>query len=187
MVRNCAVLIAVGINASNQRDILGVAVSLSEAEVHWRQFLQGLLKRGLHGVKLLISDAHSGLQSAIQATMTGTAWQRCQFHLQQNAQQYITKQSEKEKVANDIRNILTAADQHEAARLLKIFAAKYRDIMPKLASWAEENIPQGLVIFTLGLCSFNRKRLRTSNVLERLNRTIKKRTNVFADEMKTHW
>jgi putative transposase len=178
VVRSCAVLIAVGINGKNQRDILGVAVSLSEAEVHWRQFLQGLLKRGLHGVQLLISDAHAGLQSAIQATMTGTAWQRCQFHLQQNAQQYITKRSEKEKIAGEIRNILTASDQHEANRLLKLFVEKYRDIMPKLASWAENNIPQGLVIFTLGLCEFNRKRLRTSNVLERLNRTIKKRTNV---------
>jgi putative transposase len=178
VVRSCAVLIAVGINGKNQRDILGVAVSLSEAAVHWRQFLQGLLKRGLHGVQLLISDAHAGLQSAIQATMTGTAWQRCQFHLQQNAQQYITKRSEKEKIAGEIRNILTASDQHEANRLLKLFVEKYRDIMPKLASWAENNIPQGLVIFTLGLCEFNRKRLRTSNVLERLNRTIKKRTNV---------
>ena len=148
IVRNCAVLIAVGISSDNQRDILGIAVSLSEAEVHWRQ--------------LLISDAHAGLQAAIQATMTGTAWQRCQFHLQQNAQQYITKRNEKEKVAGEIRNILTATGQHESNRLLKLFVEKYRDIMPKLASWAEDNISQGLVIFTLGLSLFNRKRLRTS-------------------------
>ena len=68
-----------------KRSILGVSVSLSEAEIHWRAFLDGLIERGLHGVQLIISDDHQGLRRARQAVFTGVPWQRCQFHLQQNA------------------------------------------------------------------------------------------------------
>ena len=87
LVRRCAVLIAVGIRASDgKRTILGVSVSLSEAEVHWRDFLRGLKQRGLELPKSITSDAHEGLRAALGTVFAASPWQRCQFHLQQNAQ-----------------------------------------------------------------------------------------------------
>jgi len=85
-VQSCAVFTAIGIDTDGRREIIGVSVSLSEAEVHWREFLKSLLNRGLHGVRLITSDAHSGLKAARQSLFNGVRWQRCQFHLQQNAQ-----------------------------------------------------------------------------------------------------
>src|SRR3954447_21094742 len=79
-VRSCAVLVAIGIDAEGKRSILGVSVSLSEAEAHWRDFLGSLQARGLHGVKLVTSDAHAGLKEALAARLTGVPRQRCQFH-----------------------------------------------------------------------------------------------------------
>ena len=84
-VRSCAVLVAIGIDPQGKRSVLGVSVSLSEAEVHWRDFLASLAARGLHGVKLVVSDAHGGLKPALDARLTGVPWQRCQFHLMKNA------------------------------------------------------------------------------------------------------
>ena len=80
-VRSCAVLVAIGIDTAGKRSILGVSVSLSEAEAHWRDFLAGLQGRGLHGVRLVVSDAHAGLKPALDARLTGVPWQRCQFHI----------------------------------------------------------------------------------------------------------
>lgn len=81
----CAVFIAVGVHSDGKREILGVSTSLSEAEVHWRTFLESLLKRGLIGVKLLISDDHTGLQAARQKVFGSIPYQRCPFHRHQNA------------------------------------------------------------------------------------------------------
>jgi transposase-like protein len=81
-VRDAAVLIASGVDRSGKRQILGVSVSLSEQEVHWRTFLQGLVARGLSGVQLIVSDDHAGLKAARRAVFGGIPWQRCQFHLQ---------------------------------------------------------------------------------------------------------
>src|SRR5215207_8823404 len=84
---DCAVLLAYGVDATGQRSILGVSVALSEAEIHWRDFLASLQERGLHGVEFIVSDDHAGLQAARRARFPGVPWQRCQFHLQQNALQ----------------------------------------------------------------------------------------------------
>ena len=84
-VISCAVLSAIGIRDDGKRSILGVSVSLSEAEVHWREFLEQLQNRGLHGTKLIVSDDHAGLKAAREARFPGVLWQRCQFHLQRNA------------------------------------------------------------------------------------------------------
>jgi len=92
-VIDCAVLIAIGITPQGKRSILGVSVSLSEAEVHWREFLQSLQDRGLHGVRYIVSDDHAGLKEARKARLAGVPWQRCQFHLQQNAMKYVPKAS----------------------------------------------------------------------------------------------
>ena len=171
-----ALLIAVGIDVDGMRTVLGVSVSLSEAEVHWRDFLQGLVKRGLHGIKLITSDDHVGLKAARQAVFSGVAWQRCQFHLQQNATAYVPRLEMRPRVAADIRAIFNAQDLEEAERLLAKTVEAYRESAPKLATWMEESIPEGLAVFALPLS--HRRLLRTSNMLERLNREIKRRTRV---------
>jgi putative transposase len=175
-VRDCAVLIAIGIQPSGHRSVLGVSVSLSEAEVHWREFLVSLKQRGLHGVKLIASDAHEGLKAARQATFAGVPWQRCQFHLSQNAMQHTPKVELRKQVGDDIRNIFTARNAHDATEELCRFVERYKDTAPKLAAWAEANIPEGLTIF--GLPAEHRKRMRTTNMLERQNRELKRRTRV---------
>lgn len=90
-MRDAVILIAVGVNQAGKRHILGVSVSLSEAEVHWRHFLHSLVEPGLRGLQLITADAHTGLKAARQAVFGGVPWQRCHFHLQQNARSYITR------------------------------------------------------------------------------------------------
>ena len=156
--------------------ILGVSVSLSESEVHWRSFFESLVKRGLHGIELIISDAHSGLKAARKSVFPSVPWQRCQFHLQQNAQGYVPKQSMKQAVANDIKAMFTAPNLDEAQRLLQLTTEKYREKAPLLSAWMEENIPEGLTIFNFPQEHW--KKLRTSNLAERVNKEIKRRTKI---------
>ena len=175
-VLDAAVLIACGVGADGHRDVLGCSVSLSEAEVHWRAFLSDLKDRGLHGVQLIVSDAHEGLQAARKAVFPSVPWQRCHFHLQQNAGQYVPNMAMRAPVAADIRSIFTAPDQDEAEHLLEKFVKKYEKKAPKLASWAEDNLPQGFSVFRLP--PSHRRRMRTTNLVERLNEEIRRRTRV---------
>lgn len=177
VVRDCATLIAHGIRRDDgKRMILGVSCALSEAEVHWRGFLAGLKERGIGIPDLVTSDAHSGLKAALKASLNGTPWQRCQFHLQQNAQEYVTKQHLKGKVASDIKVIFNADDRAHAEERLKDFVKTYGESQPRLAAWAEENLPEGFAVFAFP--EAHRKRLRTSNACENVNGQIKKRTRV---------
>ncbi len=177
VVRDCATLIAIGVRRDNgKRMVLGVSCALSEAEVHWRNFLNSIRERGIGIPDLITSDAHTGLQAALKGTLSATPWQRCQFHLQQNAQQYITKQELKSKVAADIRAIFNADDRAHAEARLATFITTYSETQPKLAEWAETNIPEGFTIFSLP--EAHRKKTRTSNACETLNSQIKRRTRV---------
>jgi transposase-like protein len=175
-VVSCAVLVATGVLADGRRSVLGVSVALSEAEVHWREFLSSLIERGLHGIKLVVSDAHEGLRKALAAVLPSVPWQRCQFHLQQNAGHYVPRVSMRKEVADAIRAIFNAPDRPEAERLLGKMCAQYRESAPRLVAWAEENIPEGLAVFQIP--ASHRRRLRTTNGLERLNKEIKRRTRV---------
>lgn len=175
-VQSCAVFTAIGINTDGKREILGVSVSLSEAEVHWREFLKSLLSRGLHGVTLITSDAHSGLQTARQSLFNGVPWQRCQFHLQRNAQAYVPKKSMQSQMHGDIADIFAAPDGQLADERLKYYAQKYAETAPKLSEWMEENLPEGLTVFQFP--AKHRKRMRTTNPLERLHEEINRRTRV---------
>ena len=175
-VVSCAVLVAIGIDPEGKRSVLGVSVSLSEAEVHWRDFLKGLQTRGLHGVKLVVSDAHAGIKPALEARMTGVAWQRCQFHLMKNALAFVPRPELQAEVVASLRAVFDAPDRPEAERQLELAVKKYQTSAPKLAGWLEENVPEGLAIFALPRP--HRRRLRTSNMLERLNEEIKRRTRV---------
>lgn len=175
-VEKAAVLIAVGVDEAGVRQVLGVSVALSEHEVHWRTFLKGLVERGLCGVRLVVSDAHEGLKAARQAVFGGVPWQRCGFHLQQNAQAYVTRTERKAEVASDLRSILTAPNRDEAEALLKRTVEKYSKTMPKLADWIETNLPEGLTVFAFP--EPHRRLLRTTNGLERVNKEVRRRTRV---------
>ena len=175
-VLDAAVLIACGVGADGKRDVLGISVSLSEAEVHWRQFLSDLKDRGLHGIELVTSDAHEGLAAARKAVFPSVPWQRCQFHLQQNAGQYVPSVAMRGPVAADIRAIFNAPDQDEANHLLAKFLDRHEKTAPKLVAWAEEALPQGFTVFTFP--ASHRRRLRTTNLVERLNEEIRRRTRV---------
>jgi len=175
MVQDAAVLIAVGVGGDGKRRILGVSVAISEHEVSWRAFLMGLLERGLAGVQLIVSDDHAGLKAARQAVFGAVPWQRCQFHLQQNAQAYVPKREMKAQVAADIRAIFNAPDRTSrtsAEGLLKTAVARYQQGSPKLAAWMEENLAEGLTVFRLP--EAHRRLLRTSNGLERVNNGLER-------------
>lgn len=175
-VRDCAVFSAVGVNSEGHRSILGVSVALSEAEVHWREFLKSLSERGLHGVKLIVSDAHAGLKEARRACYPSVPWQRCQFHLMRNALEQVPRQELKREVMDELRALFDAADQAAAMEQLGRMVRKYEKQAPRLAAWLEENVPESLSVFSIPAA--HRKRLRTTNMLERLNREIKRRTRV---------
>ena len=175
-VLDAAVLIACGVDAKGHRDVLGCSVSLSEAEVHWRAFLSNLKDRGLYGIELIVSDDHAGLQAARKAVFPSVPWQRCQFHLQQNAGHYVPAMNLRAPVAADIRAIFNAPDRDEADHLLAKFMDRYQASAPKLVEWAEEALPEGFTVFALP--PSHRRRLRTTNLVERLNQEIRRRTRV---------
>jgi putative transposase len=175
-VVSCAVLTAVGIDTDGRRSILAVSVSLSEAETHWREFLKGLQQRGLSGVKYVVSDDHDGLKAALNAVMPGILWQRCQCHLQRNAASYVPKVKMRKQVHTDIRDLFNAPDRRQAEARLKFYVAKYEKTAAQLSVWMEENLPEGLTVFALP--DGHRKRMRTTNVLERMHEEINRRTRV---------
>jgi transposase-like protein len=176
-VRSAAVFTAVGVDLLGHRQVLGVSVALSEAEVHWREFLQGLVRRGLSGVRLVTSDDHAGLKAARVAVLGGVPWQRCQFHLQRNAQAHVPKQGMKAEVAADLRAVFTAPYRADAEEHLRKVVAKYEKTAPKLAEWLEANVPEGLSIFSFPPA--HQRLLRTTNGVERaINQEVKRRTQV---------
>ncbi len=175
-VTSCALLVAVGITSGGQRTVLGTSVSLSEAEVHWREFLAGLQARGLHGVRMITSDSHAGLREALAARLPGVPWQRCQFHLAKNLFDHLPPSLAQSEASADLRAVFNAPNRPEADRLLGQMVAKYAPLAPKLAAWLEQNVPEGLTVFNVP--AEHRRRLRTNNGLERLNRELKRRTRV---------
>lgn len=173
---DCAVLIALGVNPAGQRTVLGVSVALSEAEVHWRTFFQSLVQRGLSGVEFIVSDDHVGLKAARTAVWPAVPWQRCQFHLQQNAQAHVPRREQREEIAQAIRVVFDSPDRPTAEQQLQRLAARHAQTAPKLAAWLQENLPQGFTVFARPVA--HQKKLRTSNAMERVNQEIKRRTRV---------
>jgi transposase-like protein len=177
-VRHLAVLVALGVNPAGKREILGVSVSLSEHEIHWRTFLESLKSRGLGGLQLITSDAHEGLKAARLAVFGGIPWQRCQFHLQQNAQAYVPHKDRLAEVAEDIRVIFNAPDRATADAYLAKAVVKYQKTASRLSEWMATNIPEGLTVFAFP--SAHRRLLRTSNSVERLHREVRRRARVVS-------
>jgi len=171
-----ALLMAIGVDYEGKRQVLDAEVANSEAEVNWRSFLEGLVRRGLHGLTMITSDDHAGLRTAIDAVFPGILWQRCQFHLQQNARGYVTRKDDVPAVAADIRKVFNAPDQQNAERYLQSLVEKYEKTQPRLAQWADENLREGLSVFHIS--ENHRRKLRTSNLAERQMKEIKRRTKV---------
>ncbi len=169
-------LTAIGITPYGKRYVLGCSVALSEAEHHWREFLRSLQERGMRGVKLVVSDDHAGLKAARQAVMPGVEWQRCQFHTIQNAMAHVPKVAMPPDVARDLRRVFDAEEAAEADRRLREAVTRYQKTAPHLATWLEEKAPEALTV--LRTPAAHRRRLRTTNGLERLNKEIKRRPRV---------
>ena len=181
---DCAVLSAIGIDPAGKRRVLGVSAAFSEAEVHWRAFLEGLVARGLQGVEFITSDDHPGLKAARQAVLPGARWQRCQFHLAQNAIHHAPNQAIRKAIGEELRAVWDAPSLGGAQEELKRLAAKYRSLAPKLAAWLENSVPEGLAVFKLPREHW--RPMRTSNPIERaIQQELKRRTRkirVFPNE-----
>ena len=184
VVRDAAVLSAIGIGPDQRRRVLGVSCALSEAELHWRAFLESLVARGMRGVSYIVSDDHSGLGAARKAVLGGATWQRCQFHLAQNAIHHAPNITTKKAIGKELRRVWNARDGKAAEAELRDLVAAYREPAPKLANWLEAAIPEGLAVFSLP--ERHHKRMRTSNSMERaIQQEIKRRTvkvRVFPNE-----
>ena len=175
-VIDMAILLAYGVNPEGKKEILGASTSLSEAEVHWREFLQGLSSRGMRGLRLIISDNHSGLRKARMAVFPSLPWQRCQFHLCQNAQSYAPKKSMRAEIAEVMREIFQSPTLEMAIEMKRKAIEKYEKRAPEFSRWLEENIDESLTVYHFPKDHW--KKLRTSNGIERVNREIKRRTRV---------
>jgi putative transposase len=175
VVRDAAVLAAVGIDPDGRRRLLGVSCALSEAEVHWRDLLDGLVARGLRGVTYVVSDDHAGLRAARRAVLPGATWQRCQFHLALNAVHHAPTLAIRGRIGAELRRIWNAPTLADAEAELRRLVASYAEAAPDLAAWLEANVPEGLAAFTLP--EGHRRRLRTANPIERaVQQEIKRRT-----------
>lgn len=175
-VRLQSVLIAVGVNAQGYREILGFSVGDSESEHTWSELFASLKARGLSGVDLVVSDEHKGLVKAIQTHFQGASWQRCQTHFMRNVIDATPKALVTE-VRDRVRAIFHAPDMTTARTLLDATLRDYADKAPKAMACLEAGIEDALTI--LALPSYYRKRLRTTNTVERLNEEIRRRERVI--------
>jgi transposase-like protein len=176
-VVDVAVLSAIGVLPCGRRAVLGVGVALNEAEVNWREFLKSLVHRGLHGVRYIVSDDHAGLDGARKSVFPGVPWQRCQFHLAQNAIHHAPSAVIKKRIGGELRSIWDAPDRAAAEANLQTLVAHYEKQHSHLANWLAEAVPEGLTVF--GLPEAHRQRMRTSNSIERsIQQELKRRTQL---------
>ncbi|ESR22556.1 Mobile element protein [Lutibaculum baratangense AMV1] len=169
-----AAIIAVAVNTDGRREIIGLAIGPSEAETFWTDFLRSLKSRGLAGVKLVISDAHTGLKAAIARVFDAT-WQRCRVHWMRNALAYVPK-GRHTVVAAAIRQAFNQADRDHAGETWRHVADQLRNRWPKLADLMNESEPDVLAYMTFP--PQHRTKLHSTNPLERLNKEVKRRADV---------
>jgi transposase-like protein len=169
-----AVTVAVGANADGRREVLGMAVGPSEAETFWTDFLRSLARRGLRGVKLVISDAHEGIKAAVSKVMNAT-WQRCRVHFMRNVMAHAGK-SGRRVVSAFIGTAFAQDDAASAKAQWRSIADQLRPKLPKLAGFLDEAETDVLAYMTFPTA--HRAKLHSTNPLERLNGEIKRRTEV---------
>src|SRR5277367_1929297 len=169
-----AVIIAVAVNTDGRREVLGMTIGNSEAEPFWAEFLRSLARRGLRGVKLVISDAHEGLKAAITKVL-GATWQRCRVHFMRNAMAYAGK-TQRRIVAAWIGTAFAQDDAAAARKQWREVADQARPRVPKLAALMDD--AEADVLAYMGFPAQHRAKLHSTNPLERLNGEIKRRADV---------
>jgi putative transposase len=169
-----AAIIAVAANTDAKRESVGLPIGPSEAETFWATFLKSLLRRGLRGVKLVISDAHEGLKAAIRRVM-GASWQRCRVHWMRNALSYVSK-GQPSMVSAALRQAFIQPDRAGASQTLRHVADQVRAKWPKLAAFIDDSEADGLT--HMEFPAQHRSKIHSTNPLERLNKEVKRRADV---------
>jgi putative transposase len=170
-----AVVIAIGVTAEGRREVWGLDVGPSEEEAFWQQFLRGLVERGLSGVRVVISDAHAGLKRAVTTILHGASWQRCRVHFVHNALALVP-QGAQQLVAATIRTVFAQPDGASAREQWRRVADNFRDRFPRLADLMDE--AESDLLASLALPSAHWRQLWSNNPLERLNKEVKRRSDV---------
>jgi putative transposase len=175
IIASQAVLIAIGVDWEGRRQVLAVELANRESRSSWKDFLEALKARGLHGVEFVISDDHPGLKKAIAEVLSGVFWQRCYVHFLRNALDYVPRKVDDDCLL-ELRWMYDRRDLAEVRRDLAAWLAKWSGKYPKLTGWVEDNIEESLTYFRLPLA--HRKHMKSTNMLERLNEEIRRRTYV---------
>jgi putative transposase len=175
IVTSQAVLIAVGIDWDGRRQILSVEMANRESRSSWKEFLLGLRARGLHGVELVVADDHAGLRAAIREVLAEAAYQRCYVHFLRNALDYLPRKAD-DACLQELRWLYDRRSVEEARRDLAAWIAKWGTRYPRLVAWVEETIEETLTFYRLP--RQHHKHLKSTNMLERLNEEIRRRTYV---------
>jgi len=175
VIRSRAVLVAIGINGDGRRCVLGVALANRESQTSWKDFLLGLKERGLSGVDFVVSDDHAGLKKAITEILPSAVWQRCYVHFLRNALDYLPRRGDDDCMM-ELRWLYDRHDVQESRRDLAAWLAKWSTKYPKLCDWVEANIEETLSFYRLP--REHHKHMKSTNMLERLNEEIKRRTHV---------
>jgi len=175
VIRSRAVLVAIGINWDGRRCVLGVELANRESATSWKEFLLGLRQRGLHGVELAVSDDHPGLRRATVEVLPEAAWQRCYVHFLRNALDHLPRRGDDDCV-KELRWIYDRRTIEEARQDLAAWLTKWQARYPKLCDWVEANIEETLTFHRLPLS--HHKHMKSTNMLERQNEEIKRRTRV---------
>jgi putative transposase len=170
-----AVLVAVAVDWEGRRQILAVELANRESRSSWRDFLLGLRQRGLSGVEFVVSDDHAGLKAAIREVLPEAVWQRCYVHFLRNALDYVPRKVD-DDCLRELRWFYDRRDLAEARRDIAAWLGKWQAKYPKLCAWVEENIEETLSYYRLPLA--HHKHMKSTNMLERLNQEIKRRTHV---------
>lgn len=171
-----AVQIAIGIDWDGRRQILAVEVANRESKSSWEEFLRKLKERGLRGVNFVVSDNHEGIKYAVSRLLPKASWQRCYVHFLRNALDYLPRKAD-DDCLTELRWLYDRRDLAEALRDLKGWLEKWIEKYPRLCHWVEENIEETFSFYHLPLA--HHKHLKSTNMLERLNQEIKRRTIVI--------
>jgi len=174
-IQSQAVLIAIGVDWEGRRQVLGVELANRESHSSWRDFLAGLKARGLYGVEFVVSDNHEGLKAAIREVLTEAVWQRCYVHFLRNTLDYVPRKVDDDCLM-ELRWFYDRRDLAEVRRDLAVWLAKWQAKYPKLTSWVEDNLEETLTYYRLPLP--HHKHMKSTNMLERLNQELKRRTLV---------
>jgi len=176
VIRSQAVLVAIGVNWDGRREVLGVELANRESQSAWKLFLEGLRRRGLRGVELIITDDHSGLKKAVAEVFPEAAWQRCYVHFLRNALDHLPRKADDDCLM-ELRWLYDRRCLEEARRDLGAWLSRWAARYPKLCAWVEENIEETFTFYRWPLA--HHKHLKSTNMLERINEELKRRSRVI--------